>query len=93
MTLDQLRQRRAEIERLVNQYGAHDIRIFGSVARGEAGRESDIDVLVKFDHGRSLLDLVAIQQDLADMLGCNGDVVSEGALRSGDRILREAVSR
>ena len=81
MTLDQLRQRRAEIERLVNQYGAHDIRIFGSVARGEAGRESDIDVLVKSDHGRSLLDLVAIQHDLAEILGCNGDVVSEGALQ------------
>lgn len=92
MNLDQLRQRRADIVQLARQHGAHDVRIFGSVARGDAGPESDVDVLVKFDRGRSLLDLVAIQQDLAEMLGCNVDVVSEGALKPGDRILREAVS-
>jgi predicted nucleotidyltransferase len=92
ISLEQLRLRRGEIERLANQYGAHNVRIFGSLARGDAGPESDVDILVKFDRGRSLLDLVAIQQDLTEMLGCNVDVVSEGALKPGDRILREAIS-
>lgn len=92
ITLEQLRQRRADITRLANQYGARHVRIFGSVARGEAGPDSDVDVLVKFDRGRSLLDLIAVQQDLTELLGCRVDVVSEGALKPGDRILREAVA-
>jgi predicted nucleotidyltransferase len=93
MTLDQLRQRRAEIERLANQHGAHDVRIFGSVARGEARPDSDVDVLVAFKPGRSLLDLVGFEQDLEELIGCEVDVVSEGGLGPylEDRILGEAV--
>ena len=92
MNLDQVSQRRSDIERLARQYGAYDVRVFGSVARGEGGPDSDLDVLVKFESGRSLLDLVGIQQDLEELLSCRVDVVSERALRSEDEILREAVS-
>ena len=92
MNLEQVRTRRPEIERLAVQHGAHNVRIFGSVARGDSGPNSDLDVLVKFEPGRSLLDLVGIQQDLEELLGCKVDVVSERALRSEDDILLEAVA-
>jgi predicted nucleotidyltransferase len=92
LNLDLVRQRRTDIERVANQFGARNVRVFGSVARGEAGPRSDLDLLVKFEPGRSLLDLIAIQQDLTEMLGCKVDVVSEGALKPGDRILQEAVT-
>jgi predicted nucleotidyltransferase len=93
MTLDQLRQRRAEIEQLAKQHGAHNVRIFGSVARGEARADSDVDVLVAFRPGRSLFDLVGFEQDLEELLGCGVDVVSEGGISPymEDRILAEAV--
>jgi predicted nucleotidyltransferase len=92
LSLEELRQRRAEIERIASRYGAHDIRIFGSVARGEAGPASDLDVLVRFEPGRSLLDQAGLQLDLVDLLGCNVDVVSVGAVTAGHRILRDAVA-
>ncbi|MBM3981123.1 MAG: nucleotidyltransferase family protein [Planctomycetes bacterium] len=92
LTLEQLRERRSDITRLASQNGARHVRILGSVARREAGPDSDVDVLVAFDRGRSLLDLIAVQQDLTELLGCHMDVVSEGALKPGDRILREAVA-
>ena len=93
MNLEQVRRRRAEIEQLASRYGARDIRIFGSVARGEAGPDSDIDVLVRFEPGRSLLDLVGFELDLIELLGCEIDVVSEGGLSPymEDRILADAV--
>ena len=93
MNLEQVRQRRAEIERIASRYGAHDIRIFGSVARGEAGPDSDLDVLVRFEPGRSLLDQAGLQLDLVDLLGCKVDVVSEGGISPYLRndILDEAV--
>ncbi|MBY0512993.1 MAG: nucleotidyltransferase family protein [Gemmataceae bacterium] len=91
MTLDQLRQRRVDIERIARAYGAHDVRIFGSVARGKARPDSDVDVLVRFEPGRSLLDQAGLQLDLTDLLGCAVDVISEGGVTAGHRILREAV--
>lgn len=91
MNLQQVRQRRAEITQVASRYGAHDVRIFGSVARGDDGPESDVDVLVNFERGRSLLDQAGLQLDLVDLLGCNVDVVSEGAVKPGHRILSEAV--
>lgn len=91
MNIQQVRGRRSEIVELVTQHGARDVRIFGSVARGEDRADSDLDILVKFGPGRSLLDLIAIKQDLEELLGCSVDVVSEGALKTNDRILREAV--
>ncbi len=92
-TLEALRHRRADIARLATAHGATEIRVFGSVARGEAGPSSDVDVLVQFAPGRSLLDLVGFEQDLAELLGCPVDVVSEGGISPHleARILSEAV--
>jgi predicted nucleotidyltransferase len=92
LSLELIRRRRADIHRLAAEHGARNVRIFGSLARGEAGPDSDVDVLVDFEPGRSLLDLIGLQQDLSDVLGCNVDVVSEGALEREDRILAEAVA-
>jgi predicted nucleotidyltransferase len=91
--LDIIRQRREEILRLAEGYGIRRVRIFGSIARGEDRPESDIDVLVAFEPGRSLLDQVGFRQDLEEMLGRRVDVVSERGISPylQDRILAEAV--
>lgn len=69
------------------------MRVFGSVARGEACSASDIDLLVEMEPGRSPLDLVALWQALGDLLGDEVDVLSDGGLSPHlrDRILSEAV--
>ena len=95
MSLDELLQsKREDILRTANRYGAFNVRVFGSVARGEADSESDIDLLVDMEAGRSLLDLSGLLIDLEDMLGCNVDVVTERGLRDRirDRVLKEAVA-
>jgi predicted nucleotidyltransferase len=70
VTLDRLRaERRREILRLAEQRGAHDVRVFGSVARGEAKENSDLDLLVAWEPGRSLMDHAGLVQDLQDLLG------------------------
>lgn len=88
-----LASRRAEILATAAQHGAHNVRVFGSVARGEARADSDIDFLVELEPGRSLLDQVALWQDLEDLLGRRVDVVEPEGLHwyIKDRILREAV--
>jgi predicted nucleotidyltransferase len=88
-----LKAKREEILRIAAQHGARNVRIFGSVARGEAKLDSDVDVLVDLEPGRSLLDLGGLLMDLRDLLGCNVDVVTEKGLRERirDRVLREAV--
>ena len=79
--------------RIARKHGAHNVRVFGSVARGEAQAESDIDLLVAFEPGRSLLDHAALWLEIQELLGCRVDVVSEGAVkpRLRERILKEAV--
>ena len=72
--------RAEEIRRIANQHGAHRVRVFGSRARGEAGKSSDLDLLVDFEPGRDLLDLVGLKQDLEQLLGCHVDVVEEEGL-------------
>ena len=68
------------------------MRVFGSVARGEAAEGSDVDLLVRFDPGRSLFDQVHLGNELADLLGVRVDLVAEGGLLDRDRhILDEAV--
>lgn len=93
-SMSELRKRRADILRIAAEHGAHDVRVFGSVVRGEAGKDSDVDVLVRLEDDRSLLDHVALKQDLEDLLGCRVDVVTEKALHEllRDAILGEAVS-
>jgi predicted nucleotidyltransferase len=77
----------------VASYGAHNIRVFGSTARGDAGATSDVDLLVEMEPGRSLLDLVGLWQDLEDLLGTHVDVLSEGGVSPHlrQRIYAEAV--
>ena len=93
MTLDTLRAHREEILHLARRYGANNVRVFGSVARGEAGSRSDVDFLVEFESDRSLLDHGGLLMDLQDLLGCEVDVVSEGGMRPRfrERVMREAV--
>jgi predicted nucleotidyltransferase len=88
-----LRKNRNKVIAIAAKHGAHNPRIFGSVARGEAGPESDIDILVKMEEGRSLLDISALILDLKDLLGVKVDVVSEDGIYwlLRRRILKEAI--
>ena len=93
METDQLLQtKRQEILRLAAEHGAYNVRVFGSVARGEAGPESDVDFLVNMAPDRSLFDLGGLLMDLRDLLGRNVDVVPEPGLRARirQRVLDEA---
>jgi predicted nucleotidyltransferase len=81
MTTDQLvKSKREEILRIAARHGARNVRIFGSVARGEADEASDIDFLVEMEPGRSLLDLGGLVFDLETLLGRKVDVVTENGL-------------
>lgn len=94
MDIQALREKRDEILQIAAEHGARKVRIFGSVARGEADDASDLDLLVEMEPGRSLLDLGGLLMDLQDLLGCRVDVVTEKGLRTKirDRVLREAVA-
>ncbi|MGH9939768.1 MAG: nucleotidyltransferase family protein [Blastocatellia bacterium] len=95
MTLEQiLRDFREVILRIARDHGAEQVSLFGSTVRGEARPDSDIDLLVRLEPERSLLDLVAIKQDLEDLLGCEVDVVTEASLSPyiRDSVLKEAVT-
>ncbi len=94
MRLDELlRSNREEILRLASRHGARNVRVFGSVARGEADERSDVDLLVDLEPGRSLLDLGGLLMDLRDLLRRNVDVVTERGLKARirSRVLQEAV--
>ena len=84
--------RREEILRIAAQHGAHNVRVFGSVARGEAGEESDIDLLVDMEPGRSGLEQAELILDLEALLERRVDVVTEAGLYwlLRRRILKEA---
>jgi len=80
--------------RVASAHGARNLRVFGSVSRGEATDKSDIDLLINLEPGRTLLDIIAIKQDLGDLLGCNVDVVTEDSVSPyiREQILKDAVS-
>ncbi len=88
-----LRAKREDILLLAARHGASNVRIFGSIARGDATSRSDVDVLVDLQPGRSLFDLGAFLEDLKTLLDCPVDVVTERGLRARirDRVLQEAV--
>jgi predicted nucleotidyltransferase len=88
-----LQDRRMDILQIAASHGARTVRIFGSMARGEAGPDSDVDILVNLNPGRSLLDIVAIKQDLEDLLGRKVDVVTEAAISPyiREQVLKEAI--
>jgi predicted nucleotidyltransferase len=93
VTLTALRSdHREEILRLAERRGAHNPRVFGSVARGEAKEGSDLDLLVEWEPNRSLLDHAGLVQDLQELLGMKVHVGTEKSLHwyVRDRILREA---
>lgn len=89
-----IKENRAKIVEITSLHGAAKVRIFGSPARGETKPGSDIDLLIELQAGRSLLDIVAIKQDLEDLLDCKVDVVTEAALSPyiKDDVLQQAVS-
>jgi predicted nucleotidyltransferase len=94
MSLNQLLQeKRKEILRICAKYGARNVRIFGSVARGEADEKSDEDILVELEAGRSLFVLGGLQYELEELIGCHVDVVTPNRLkkRIRERVLRESV--
>ncbi len=93
MTLDAITERRVEICRLAERYRAGDVKVFGSVARGDNTVASDLDLLIKSRPGCSLFDLGGLLEDLQEMLGCRVDLVTEDGLkpRLRERVLREAV--
>ena len=89
----QLIKNRDEILAIAAKHGAYNVRLFGSAVRGEATDTSDIDLLVDFEEGRSLFDLIALKQDLEDMLGREVDVVTNEALHwyIREQVMNEAV--
>ena len=95
MTLHNLLDdKRDEILMLAERHGAYNIRVFGSVARGDARPDSDIDFLVEFRPGYGLIDRIALMQALQDLLGRHVDVVRERSLRDRIRenVLKDAVA-
>ncbi len=89
-----LQNHRDEILQLAAKYGAYNVRIFGSVARGEADADSDIYFLVEMESGKTLFDLGGLLMDLQDLLSCRVDIVTEKGLRKRmrERVLPEAKS-
>jgi uncharacterized protein len=88
-----LGSKRQQVLQIAHQHGAYDVRVFGSVARGEAQPDSDIDFLVEMEAGRSLLDLGGLVMELQQLLGRSVDVVTERGLKARirARVLAEAV--
>ncbi len=92
-SLEGLRRRRGEIERLAARHGACAVRVFGSVARGDAQPDSDLDLLVELDAQRGLLEQAALQGDLEELLGCRVHVVRSGGLHYTSDSARERIER
>ena len=94
MTINQLLQtKRQEILALAKRHGAYNLRVFGSVVRGEATQASDVDFLVDMEQQRTLFDYVALIQELEDLLGCKVDVAEPDSLHPliRERIIKEAI--
>jgi hypothetical protein len=88
-----LQEKRTEILKIAAQYGASNVQIFGSVARGEATANSDIDFLMDIQAGRSLLNRIALIQDLEDLLNRKVDVAKPEILHESirEQVLKEAI--
>jgi hypothetical protein len=92
--LEQIKERARDVRDIAARHGARNIRVFGSVARGEAGGESDLDLLVDMSDDCSLLDLIAVERELSELLNRKVDVVVEGGVSPYllDRIRSEAIT-
>jgi len=88
-----VREKREEILKIAALRGARNVRLFGSLARGEENADSDVDLLVDMEEGRSLMDLSHLLQDMEELLGRRVHVVEPEALHWAirDRIIEEAV--
>jgi predicted nucleotidyltransferase len=89
-----LAQQRAAILALASKHGARNVRLFGSTVRGDDSGDSDVDILVDLEAGRSLLDQVGLKQDLEELLGRRVEIVVEGGISPyiEQQILSEAAS-
>ena len=83
---------RREVLALASRHKVGNVRVFGSVARGEDTRSSDVDLLVTPDEGASLFDLVAFAQETEDIVGCPVDVISDRTVAPDSSIVRDALS-
>lgn len=92
LTFEQLRDKKEALVSLADRHKAENLRIFGSVARGEANENSDVDLLVHFRQGASLFDLMDLKEDAEELLGLTVDIVSDRGLSPylATRILDEA---
>ena len=93
LSLETLRsEKELKILRLAEIHGARNLRVIGSVANASSREDSDLDLLVEFEHGRTLLDLIALKLDLEDLLGVTVDIATPNSLRYiRDHVLAEAV--
>lgn len=93
MLIDVLQEKRDRILKMARKHGVKNIRVFGSVARLEDGPRSDLDLLVDFEVGRSLFDLIGFKQEMEDLLQISVDVVTENAIHWSmkEDILNEAI--
>ncbi len=84
--------KRTAVLRLIEQYGGSNVRVFGSVARGEAGPDSDVDLLISFPADRSIFDLVGLWLDLKDLIGRDVSLITDNIedRQFLDRILKDA---
>lgn len=94
MNLEALLNQREKILQIASKYGASNIQIFGSIARQENTFDSNVDFLVELDSQRTLLNQIALIQDLEELLGCRVDVVEPDCLHEAIRsqVLQEAIS-
>ena len=93
ITRQDILKKRQSILAIAREHGAHDVRIFGSLARGDATESSDVDLIVRFDPDRTLFDHGDLIMDLRDLLGVDVDVISEGGMRTRFRahVMKEAI--
>lgn len=93
MSKNILKKNRDKILSICKKYGAKDIRIFGSLARGDSNKKSDVDILVKMEAGRTLFDLVDLWQELEEVLNCKVDIITEGGVSPylREKIFSEAI--
>jgi len=94
MKIEELKEKREQILAIAERHGAKKIKLFGSSAKGDSRRESDVDFLIELEPGRTLLDIIAMKQDLEDLLQRKVDVLTEGAMSPylRDEIVSHAIS-
>ncbi len=92
--LSTLLEKRDKIHEIAARYGARNMRVFGSVVRGEDRPDSDVDLLVEFEPGRGLLNHAALVEELEGFLGCKVDIVSQNGLkpRIREQVVNEAMA-